>query len=247
MACLLATGCGDQVVGAFTSSGSGTSDGVSTTTSGGSTTGDSGSSGDASTGSSTGDGPFVGCFVDEFDDGTIDRDLWNPFEDGGAAIEESSGTLRLIPADAGLAYSGVTLGFAFRYDVSESWVRFQLASGFESPRPVNTYVQVGDDENGNYVLRIRQDSVAVISPDASGELLVEEFPAFGAYRQFGLREAGGRIVFEASADGATWEVVAERPLVAPVERTKLLMMAETAGANADQTPIAIERIEACSE
>lgn len=247
LACLLASACGDQVVGAFTSDGSGTSSGEATTSSSPGTTLATGTVGEGTTGSSTGDGPFVGCFVDDFDDGTIDRDLWNPFEDGGALIEESSGTLRLIPADVGLAYSGVTLGFAFRYDVSESWVRFQLASGFESPRPVNTYLQLGDDDNGNYVLRVRQDGVAVISPDGAGDSVLEEFPEFGAHRHFGLRESGGRIVFEASADGSTWEVVTDRALIAPVERTKLLIMAETAGDNADQTPIAIDRIEACSE
>ncbi|MGH1345616.1 MAG: hypothetical protein ACRBN8_28890 [Nannocystales bacterium] len=249
LGCCALLGCHDQVVGAFSSSGSGGSGGGTTAVTVTSENTDTSSGPDASSSAAnTGeDGPFVGCFSDEFDDEMIDTELWNPFADAGAALEEVDGTLLLTPAPSGLAYSGVTLGFAYRYQLERGWVRATLLSSLAAADPVNVYLRAGEDDGANYTVRVGGGTLSVTAPDETGADVQEDHPEFGDAQAIGIRGDGNTIVFEASQDGELWQTIATRPATLAVERTKLLLMLETVGDGTGVAPVAVERIEACAE
>jgi hypothetical protein len=231
LACELVSGVDDfAVAGAGGSATAGsTSEGGSTGTAGG-----GGTSGTAGGGGVAGGGgaPPLPCspgntdtLVDDFEDGMLGAP-WGPWSDGDVSVEENGGELRF-----GLGINSYHYGGVFsleRYNLQECAITVELT---RAPNPgANTaegYLVARSNDNrlmiNVYGSRLYVD-VRVNGTISESEDIVFDHTI---HRWWRIRETGGNVFLETSADGLVWNVNLTRQSPGFVTNIEIGMLAGT--------------------
>ncbi len=244
---LLLAGCGDQVVGEFTSSaagGTGSGDGVAST--GGTVgTGDDLATSDAA-GSEEGEQPWAGgCFSDEFDQAALDDNLWNVWAEPGTSWTQTLGVLRFTPGAVGLSYTGITSGWRYRFPFDDAHISLEIATAPPDAAPVNVYLQLLEEP---YVFSMRYGSgqIDVSISDENGIDPQDTFASPQPPRWMRIRGEAEVVHFETSMDALTWTTLTSYPQPTSIVNGRPLVMVETVGEYPEQSPVEVERFDACA-
>lgn len=241
--CMLGSACRDVVVGYFpgTTGGPGSEGstsaalptGTGTTTAAGS---------DGSDGS--GDGPFVGCYSDEFEADALDSDLWNSWTEKDSQIEQGQGLLEFTPPSTGVFDAGLVGHFDYRFAFEEGWLRIHIGTPPSRDRPVALFLMVQQGPDSMWI-NVGGGDVGINGSADETTIFSDDFPADPYPQWLGIRGEGSMVHFEISDDGQAWTTLAsyEKPRV--FDHAAALIMAQTYGDDATQQLVSIQRFEAC--
>jgi hypothetical protein len=258
IAVLLAAGCGDEVVGFFDASSSGTSDAslASDAASDASTTATSGTTqaGDTTTsapGDTTTDTPtetgFMapGCFGDDFEDGTI-GEMWNTWAEQDSELVEVVGVLKMTPPSTGVWDTGVVGAFNYVFPFHDGHARVRVPLPPATSRPVLLWLSVNDELTGvSLAMHMANGVVTVLGNIGEVTQYREDFPMdpYPAWLQ--VRAEGAMAHFETSDDGVTFTTLTTRDKLAAFDSASGLLMAQTYGDDVDHSPMWVDDFEVC--
>lgn len=240
---VLLSGCGDEVIGYITSTSTLSTDAAESS---GEVTATS--SGDATDGQSTGEDVELwggGCYSDDFDQVTLDGELWSSWAEPGASWRLESGVLRFTPTPTGLGYTGIVASFRYQFPFDDAEISVEIATPPADGAPLNVYLQLLEEP---FVLSVRygDGQVSMSISDDGGPIDEENFASPQPPRSMRIRGEGDLVHFDTSMDGQTWTTLATRPQPTVFSTARPLVMVETAGDFPQQTPVEIERFDACA-
>ncbi|MBC8072128.1 MAG: hypothetical protein IAG13_27655 [Deltaproteobacteria bacterium] len=246
-AAALACGCGDEVVGFFEgsatgdgSSGDSSSDASESTAS----TGSSEASGSSSESGSAGLIP-PGCLVDDFEDGTIDPALWNPWIEEDAALTEIAGRLKLEPPSYGVWDTGVVGSYQAVFPFVDGRARVRVTDPPAPGRPVVLFLRVLDDAGTLLSIRLSQSTVTIDAAVNDVEQYSEQFPVEAYPGWIAIRAEGDLAHYEISDDGVSYTTLTTRDKLAGFEVASALIMAQTYGEDPARGIVSVDDFEVC--
>lgn len=263
VAAVVASGCGDELVGFFDGSTGGDSgttaptvsasdwDDITTSTTGTTATTSSTSTmdpGDTST-TGTGDTGFVapGCFGDGFDDDVIDA-MWNTWIEEDAELVEAAGMLKLTPPTFGVWDTGVVGAHNYVFPFHDGHVRLRVPMPPATSRPVLLWLSVNEDLTGiSLAMHLANGVVTVLGNIGDVEQYREDIPLdpYPAWLQ--IRAQGAMVHFETSDDGVTFTTLTTRDKLGAFDVAAGLIMAQTYGEDVDHSAVGVDDFEVCAE
>jgi hypothetical protein len=230
-ACLLSSGCSDEIVGYFESSGaSGSGEGT------------------GFDGSSTTDGNLLvppGCLSDDFADGEIDPMLWYTWREQNAVLAEADGVLQLTPPTFGLWDTGLVGNDLARFPLVNGRVRIRVTTPPQIDRPEVIFLQILDDLNTVLSIGLAEASISVSVSIAEVEQFGMSFPAAPYPAFIAIRAEGELVHFETSDDGSNYTTLATGPKSASFEPARALIMAQTYGDDPTPSVVGVDDFEVC--
>lgn len=259
---VLASGCGDEVVGFFDASSDGSSGATVasasdwndiTTSSSGTTAGADATTtsepGDTTTtaASDTGDPGFMapGCFGDDFEDGTIGS-MWNTWAEEDSELVEAAGVLKMTPPSTGVWDAGVVGAFNYVFPFHDGHARVRVPLPPATSRPVLLWLSVNEDLTGvSLAMHMANGVVTVLGNIGEVTQYREDIPMdpYPAWLQ--IRAEGAMAHFETSDDGVTFTTLTTRDKLGVFDSASGLLMAQTYGDDADHTAMWVDDFEVC--
>jgi hypothetical protein len=232
---VLATGCGDEIVGYFDGSGGGSGSGQSSTSSADAT--------EADTDPPVFEGP--GCFSDDFEDGVIDPGLWNTWQDADSAIAEIDGMLEFTPPTTGVFDSGVINAYESHFRFETGWVRVRVPIPPSPTRSVVLFLQILDEPDSLVSMHLAGSAVTIGGRMGDVGLPGADFPADPYPAWIGIRAEGPVVHFEVSNDGIEFAELGMLDKPVPFESAAALLMAQTYGEDLEGGIVAVDDFEVC--
>ncbi len=231
-----------------TSGATGTSgdDGVSDTLPvGGSTTTGVSSTTSSSDGSGatddTGD-PACPDIFDDFEDGIVDP-IWT----AGIPeyVKEVGGELQLVVDASSSDYA--TLATA-PMDLSQGWARAELGGALPDLIEVQVYLALYATGTGDYaIVLVEGSSLGARSGSEAGfeEYAYTPFDP-NLHRWLQMRGAGGKLMFEVSGDGITFDTLAEADAPFDLSAVEIVLVAGNWGPIGSDTVVSFAEVQACT-
>jgi len=143
----------------------------------------------------------IETFTDNFDDDSLDTNKWTDGSDPGATVTETGGQLELYCVGP---ESAATIVSNKSYDVTSSHMHVKVAdagtqSGYIGAIPLAGILTVGYYAFG---WQIRNNNIEAIGLDTS-TIYTHAYNA-DTYRWLKVRETGGTLYYDYSADGRSW-------------------------------------------
>lgn len=242
--CLLPAACGDIVVGYFAETASPTgTDTTSANPSADPSVGGSPSDDGPTTGTA-GDGLFVGCYSDDFEDDTIDTSLWNAWNEQDSRVEVVQGLVKFTPPSTGVFDTGLVSHFDYRFDFEDGWLRMEIDTPPSPDLPIALFLMVQQDVDSLWI-NIGEGFVSVHGSVDEQTAFSEEFPRDPYPRWLGIRGQGDMVQFEISDDGQAWTTLGTYAKPRAFDQAAAIIMAQTYGNISEQPIVSVERFEAC--
>lgn len=171
----------------------------------------------------------MGTLSDDFEDGAASRMWsWASFEGGGCQHDETGGQL-VLSFDG----SAIDCGYVSsqRFDLAGDSLFVEVPSISTSIPTLYTYFRAEIDSENGYELVLTND-LLVPRVEVNGNLMGQAFPDYdpAAHRWWRIREDGGTVFWDASADGTSWTELAQAAVTVPVDGLVVVMGAGVATA-----------------
>lgn len=208
-----------------------------------------GSSGDDATSGSTGtDGPggtdtgepLCPTLEDDFEDGAIDP-VWTVWT--AEKVEETGGELRLAISPPYGEYAAIV---SPPMDLTSGWVRAELglvpATGFEQ-----LYLALRPEGTTSNILLLLEGQLIVAREDAGMGFIDHAYVKFDPelHRWLQLRGEDGQIVFETSADGSNFDLVASAETSIPLDAVEVAFVGGAWADIPEPTVVSLRHVQAC--
>jgi hypothetical protein len=174
---------------------------------------------------------------DDFDDGQRDP-AWEDWEDDFCDIDESGGGQLVVDVAAGADGDDCGYKATHAFDFTGSKASIEVV---DLPTGAEMWLHVSDpDEENGVGFFVDDGTMFVVSLVDEDDTDLASLPFDGqAHRFLQLREAGGEVFWEVSADGQSWTEVHAAPVAIALNRMSLYIGAGASGLVPPTIPLSI--------
>ncbi|MBW2527532.1 MAG: hypothetical protein JRI23_25345, partial [Deltaproteobacteria bacterium] len=160
--------------------------------------------------------------VDDFDDGLRTRDWWNSYEGGGCDFDETGGEIVFTLSGSAIIDCAYLSGSAF--DLTESSVSVETGSMPTSEPNAYTFFSVQVDSDNAVEFVVDGDQL-ITRAEVAGNWQHAQSVLFSTtdHRFLRIREQGGTVYWETSADGASWTPRNQAPTPIPLTKLQIVL------------------------
>ena len=151
--------------------------------------------------------PKMSTLQDSFPGTSVNATLWNSFPSSGGSVSVSGGLLSLTDTASTAAFS--VLQSVSTYDLTSSYLYVQLASAGTQATNTLALMKMQVDANTSVQILVQNGTIAAQHQvtGAYGALLGSQTYSAATHKWLRIRESGGTLFYEYSADGNTWSTL----------------------------------------
>lgn len=176
--------------------------------------------------------PPIELFSDNFNDNALDATKWAPWSGGDVA--ETGQTLQIQSSTAASVYKG--MNSAMKGSLIGSYVHVEVPHVLTGLTNASTMLQLGPDDQHTITLYVGGTTLAA-EYQVNGVFTTPATTPYNAttHRWWRIRESGGTVYYEYSADSSTWSVLTSvaAPFALTNIRVTLFIGTEAANASTD--------------